>query len=121
MSWLSWLSWLPWAVVAWLFVIGLYGIATSRNLFHAIVSLSVMQSATYILLLAIGFRRGGTAPVFDTFDPGTRQVVDPVVQALTFTDVVVAAAVTALLLAIAVQVKKTMGTVRPDEMARLEE
>jgi multicomponent Na+:H+ antiporter subunit C len=118
---MSWMSWLPWVVVAWLFVVSLYGIATSQNLFHAIVSLSVMQSATYVLLLAIGFRRGGTAPVFDTVRPGSRPVVDPVVQALTFTDVVVAAAVTALLLAIAVQVKKTMGTVRPDDMARLEE
>ena len=31
-------------------LIGIAGIATSRNLVHAVVSLSVAQSATYILL-----------------------------------------------------------------------
>ena len=40
-------------------------------------------------------------------------MVDPVVQALTLTDVVVEATVTALLLALAVQAHKRFGTRRP--------
>jgi multicomponent Na+:H+ antiporter subunit C len=55
---------LPYGVAAWLFLVGLYGIVTSRNLVHAITCLSVVQSSTYILLLSVGFERGGTAPIF---------------------------------------------------------
>jgi multicomponent Na+:H+ antiporter subunit C len=42
--------------------------------------------------------------------------VDPVVQALTLTDVVVGTTVTAMLLAIAVQVHKRYGTLDPEEL-----
>lgn len=112
------MTWLPYAVAAYLFLLGVYGLATSRNLVHAVVCLSVCQSGTYVLLLAVGFRRGATAPVFG--DVSTRsRVVDPVVQALVLTDIVVGAAVTALLLAIALQVHKRHGTLEPDELRGL--
>ena len=47
------LKFLPYMVAAWLLLVGLYGIVTSRNLVHAITCLSVAQSSTYILLLAL--------------------------------------------------------------------
>jgi multicomponent Na+:H+ antiporter subunit C len=106
-------SLLPYLVATWLFLVGLYGIVTSRNLVHAITCLSVVQSSTYILLLAVGFRRGGTAPIFLDVPVGTK-AVDPVVGALTLTDVVVGATVSALLLALAVQVYKHHGTLDPE-------
>ena len=83
-----------------------------------IVCLFVTQSSTYILLLAIGFRSEATAPVFADVPPGT-PAVDPVVQALTLTDVVVGATVAALLLALAVQEHKRFGTLNPDELLAL--
>jgi multicomponent Na+:H+ antiporter subunit C len=106
-------NYLPYLVAAWLFLVGLYGIVTSRNLVHAVTCLSVVQSSTYILLLAVGFRRGGTAPIFLDVPVGTR-AVDPVVGALTLTDIVVGATVSALLLALAVQIYKHHGTLDPD-------
>ena len=109
------MTWLPYAVAAWLFLVGLYGIVTSRNLIHLVVCLSVTQSSTYVLLLAIGYRTGATAPVFSDVPVGT-PAVDPVVQALTLTDVVVGVTVSALLLALAVQEKKRFGTLDPDEL-----
>jgi multicomponent Na+:H+ antiporter subunit C len=111
-------SFLPYAVAAWLFVIGLYGIVTSRNLVHLVVCLSVVQSSTYLLLLAIGYRSGGTAPIFADV-PQTRKVVDPIVATLTLTDVVVEATVVALLLALAVQAHRRFGTLDPNEMGAL--
>jgi multicomponent Na+:H+ antiporter subunit C len=104
---------LPYVVVAWLFVVGLYGVVTSRNLVHQIVCLSVVQASTYLLLLSVGYRHGGAAPIFADI-PVTRPAVDPVVQALSLTDVVVGATVTALLLAVAVQVHKRTGSLDPD-------
>jgi multicomponent Na+:H+ antiporter subunit C len=109
------MSFLPYAVAAWLFLIGLYGVTTSRNLVHLIACLSVSQSATYVLLLAVGYRTGGTAPVFFDVPVGT-PAVDPVVQALTLTDVVVGVTVSAMLLALAVQEHKRFGTLNPDEL-----
>jgi multicomponent Na+:H+ antiporter subunit C len=42
--------------------------------------------------------------------------VDPVVQALTLTDIVVAVAVFALVLALGIEIWKRSGTVDPDEL-----
>ena len=109
------MSLLAYAVVVWVCLVGLYGIVTSRNLLHAIVCLSVVQSSTYVLLLAIGYRTDFVAPVFIDI-PRDTPAVDPVVQALTLTDVVVGGAVTAVLLAIAVQLDKHLGTLDPDEL-----
>ena len=40
------MSVLAYGVVAWLFLVGIYGVVTSRNLIHMVVCLSVAQSAT---------------------------------------------------------------------------
>lgn len=109
---------LPYLVAGWLFLVGLYGVVSSRNLIHTVVSLSVVQSSTYVLLLTVGFRSGGTAPVFADIPSGT-VVVDPLVQALALTDVVVGATVSALLLGLAIQVHKRTGTLDPDDLRSL--
>lgn len=109
----------PYLVAGWLLIIGAYGIVRSRNLVHAVVSLSVAQSGTFVLLLAIGYQRAATAPVFAGKTTPKDAVVDPVVQAMTLTDIVVSATVTALLLALTIQVAKRHGTVDPDELRAL--
>jgi len=106
---------LPWLVAGWLLFVGCYGVVTSRHYVHLIGCLSVMQSSTYVLLLAIGFRWGAGPPIFYTHPPGT-PAVDPVVQALVLTDIVVGATVTALLLALALQAHKKTGTLDPEAM-----
>ncbi len=106
----------PFLVVAWIIVVGLYGIVTSRDLIHTIICLIVVQSATYVLLLGVGYLTGAVAPYFYDIPPHTR-AVDPVVQALALTDIVVEAAITALLLSIAVQAHKRFGTLDPHELA----
>ena len=106
----------PFLVVAWVVVAGLYGVVTSRDLIHQIVCLIVVQSSTYVLLLGVGYLTGAVAPYF--FDiPQHVKAVDPVVQALALTDIVVEAAVTALLLSFAVQAHKRFGTLDPHELA----
>ena len=106
---------LPYVVAAWLFCCGLYGLVSSRHLVHSVVCLAVLQSSTYMLLLAIGYRAGGTAPVFADIQVGT-PTVDPVVQALMLTDVVVEAVVVALLIDMVVKAHEKSGTVDPADM-----
>ena len=112
------LGWLPYAVAAWLLLWGLYGIVSSNNLVHIIICLAVVQSSTYLLLLAIGYKAGAVAPVFADMPQGT-PAVDPVVQALMLTDIVVEATVVALLLALAVQAHERGGSLDPRQLARL--
>jgi len=112
------MSYLPYAVAIWILLVGLYGLITSRNFVHLIICLSVVQSSTYVLLLAIGYRTGAAAPIFADIKPGT-PAVDPVVQALMLTDIVVEVTVAALLLALAVQAHKRHGTVDPDKLRQL--
>jgi multicomponent Na+:H+ antiporter subunit C len=108
-------SLLPYLVAVWVLLVGLYGVVTSRHLIHLIICLNIAQSSTYLLLLAVGYRKDFAAPIFiDT--PRATDAVDPVVQALTLTDVVVGGTVTALLLAIAVQFFKRLDTLDPDEL-----
>ncbi len=102
-------------VAAWLFVVGLYGVVTSRNLVHMVICLTVLQSSTYVLLLTIGYRTGAAAPVFADIPAGT-PAVDPIVQALMLTDVVVEVTVTALLLALVVQAHERTGKLDPDRL-----
>jgi multicomponent Na+:H+ antiporter subunit C len=112
------MSVLPYLVAVWLLIAGLYGVVTSRHLVHLVICLGVAQASTYVLLLAIGYRTGGRAPIFSDIPPGT-PVVDPVVQALTLTDVVVEATVSAVLLALAVRAHARFGTADPDRIGRL--
>lgn len=112
------MNYLPYAVAAWLFLIGLYGVVTSRNLIHLVICLCIIQSSSYVLLLAIGYRADRVAPVFVDIPAGT-PAVDPIVQALMLTDIVVEVTVVALLLGLAVQIHKRHGTLNPDGLNKV--
>lgn len=73
------------ATAAWLFLIGLYGVVTSKHLVHLCLSLTVVQASTYVLLVVIGYRPGLPAPIF-TDGISASAAVDPIVQALMLTD-----------------------------------
>ena len=109
------MSFLPYAVAVWLFVVGLCGVVSSRNLIHLVICLAVIQASTYVLLLAVGYRTGGRAPIFSDLPPGT-PVVDPVVQALTLTDIVVSVTIAALLLSLAILGKRHARTMDPEKL-----
>ena len=112
------MQYFPFVVVVWILCVGLYGVVTSRDLIHQIMCLIVVQSSTYVLLLGVGYVTGAVAPYF--YDvPVHTPAVDPIVQALALTDVVVEAAVTALLLAFAIQAHKKFGPLDPAELASL--
>ncbi len=112
------MSYLPYAVAAWLFIVGLYGVISSRNLIHLVICVGVIQSSSYVLLLSIGYRAGRVAPVFVDIPPNT-PAVDPIVQALMLTDIVVEVTVVALLLSLAVQIHKRHGTLNPDRLTKV--
>jgi multicomponent Na+:H+ antiporter subunit C len=111
-------NFLAFGVAGWIFLIGVYGAIVSKNLIHLALCLTVTQSATYILLLSIGYKRHGTAPIFKGVELGTTSV-DPIVQSLTLTDVVVSVTVVGLILALALNAYDKAGTVDPDKLPEL--
>jgi multicomponent Na+:H+ antiporter subunit C len=109
---------LPFAIAAWLFVVGLWGVVSSRDMVRTVLSLTVVQSSTYLVLLGVGYRHGGKAPIVADI-PATSRLVDPVVQVLVLTDIVIEATVTALLLALVVQAHKRFGSIDPADLRPL--
>jgi multicomponent Na+:H+ antiporter subunit C len=104
------------AVAGWLLLVGLYGIVTSRHLVHLCLCLAVVQASTYVLFTVIGYYPGLPAPIFVDRVTAGSPAVDPVVQALMLTDIVVEATVVALLLSITVRFHKNTGCADPNHV-----
>jgi multicomponent Na+:H+ antiporter subunit C len=92
-----------------LFLIGLYGIISRRNLVKIVLGLCIMQYALNLMLILVGYVEGGAAPIVDPAKPEV-PVVDPLPQAMVLTVIVIGLATTAMLLAIAIRIYKKYGT-----------
>jgi len=86
-----------------LILIGLYGVLVKKNLIKIVLSLSLIDAGVHILLIAIGYINGKTAPIFSSPELRPDQMVDPVSQALVLTAIVIGLAVTALALTIVIR------------------
>jgi len=93
-----------------LILIGLYMVLAKTNLIKIILGLSFLDTGTHVLLVAIGYVRGRTAPIFSEGMSETTAVVDPVPQALVLTAIVIGVGVLSLALALSIQVYRHYGT-----------
>ncbi|HHJ10689.1 MAG TPA: cation:proton antiporter [Bacteroidetes bacterium] len=92
-----------------LFLVGLYGVLTRRNLIKIVIGLSFMEFSIFLLLVLIGYVEGGEAPILQPGMPATG-FVDPLPQAMVLTAIVIGLATNAMLLAIAIRLYKKYGT-----------
>ena len=96
-----------------LILIGLYGALTNRNILRMIVSFSVANTGVNLVMVAVGYMGGRTAPILDAAVPvaeAARRIIDPVPQALVLTAIVIGVGVMALMLAYAYKLYETKGT-----------
>jgi len=96
-----------------LILIGLYGALTNRNILRMIVAFSVANTGVNIVLVAVGYMRGRTAPILDAAVPANEavsRVIDPLPQALVLTAIVIGLGITALMLAYAYRLYMTKGS-----------
>lgn len=87
-----------------LILIGFYGALTQRNLLRMIVAFSVADSGVNLVIVAVGYMKGRTAPILDaglTPADAAARIIDPLPQALVLTAIVIGVGVTALMLAYA--------------------
>lgn len=113
-------------VAAVVISLGVYTILTRRNLLKIVMGLSLMESAGYVLLISMAYRRGSTAPVLLKPPPGETErslargnVADPVLQNIALTAVVIGVAVTAVLLTTVVRVAQHYRSLDADDVRGL--
>jgi multicomponent Na+:H+ antiporter subunit C len=92
---------------------GLWAIMTRKNVIRIIIGFSLFDTGTHLVLVAISYVKGGTAPILDntvSIQDAAQKIVDPVPQALVLTAIVIGLGVTALMLAFAMKMHKVNGT-----------
>ena len=99
-----------------LFVFGLYGLFTNKNVIKMIVSLNIMEIGLNIFIISIGFNFDGIAPILSSVNDAALVFVDPLPQALVLTAIVIGVGTTALGLAFAKGIHKKYQTFELDEM-----
>jgi multicomponent Na+:H+ antiporter subunit C len=109
-----------------LFSIGLYTVLTRRNLIKIVMGLSLMESATYLLIVSLAYRRRSTAPVL--LNPPNGQspeqlargnVADPVLQNFCLTAIVIGVAITGVFLAVVVRIAQHYRSLDADRVREL--
>ena len=92
-----------------LFLTGLYGVITRRNLLKIAISLSIMEVSAFLFFALIGYVEGGNAPIVNPAEPD-QVYVDPLPQAMVLTAIVIGLATTSLLLALIIRLYRKYGT-----------
>jgi multicomponent Na+:H+ antiporter subunit C len=101
-----------------LFLVGLYGLFTKRDLVKIILASGVMGYAGNLMLVLLGYRREAAYPILEK-GVQTRAMVDPLPQALVLTSIVIELGVTALLSALAVRLYQKYKTYDISKIRRL--
>ena len=103
-------------------LIGIWGLTTQKNIFKIILGFSILDTGVHLIMVSLGYIKGGTAPIFDEALTSTNalgKVVDPVPSALVLTAIVIGLAVTALMLSYAVRLYESAGTLSINKMKEL--
>ncbi|NPA75438.1 MAG: cation:proton antiporter subunit C [Euryarchaeota archaeon] len=95
-----------------LIAIGLYAVMSKKNILKIILAADIVETGVNILIVAMGYLPGGTAPIENGNYP---LYVDPVPQALVLTAIVIGVSVTALALAVAMGYYRKTGTIELDK------
>jgi len=84
-------------------LIGVFGILTRRNIIKILLSINILQTGANLLLVALGWRPSGIAPIITENTGHAPLFVDPLPQAMVLTAIVIAFGTTALGLVIAIK------------------
>ena len=96
-----------------LILIGLYGALNNRNIMRIIIAFTVANTGVNLVLVAVGYMSGRTAPILDEAVPvaeAASRIIDPVPQALVLTAIVIGVGVTALMLAFVYKLYESKGS-----------
>jgi len=101
-----------------LFLVGLYGLITKRDLVKIILASGIMGYAANLMIVLVGYRRQAIYPILEQGKEMTA-MVDPIPQALVLTSIVIELGTTALLVALAVRLFQKYKTFDITKIRRL--
>ncbi|MDH4196761.1 MAG: sodium:proton antiporter [Candidatus Aminicenantes bacterium] len=101
-----------------LFLVGLYGMITKRDLVKIILASGVMGYAVNLMFVLIGYRQQAAYPILEPGKP-VPAMVDPLPQALVLTSIVIELGVTSLLVALAIRLFQKYKTFDITQIRRL--
>ena len=107
------------AVSVLLFGVGFVTLLLHRNLVKKIIGLNVMDTAVYLFLAAKGYIRGRAVPIVVNGVQDTEAYINPIPTGLILTGIVISVSMTALALALIVNLHKKYDTLDFNEIIRL--
>ena len=105
-----------------LIAIGLYGVVVKKNVVKIVISLAIIGYGINVLLVLIGYRSGGCAPILQTGMTAATLAansVDPLPQVLVLSAIMINLGMLILLVAICIRLYERYGTFDITEMRRL--
>lgn len=102
-----------------LILIGMYAVLTKKNIIKIVIGLSIIGSGLNLLLIAIGYVKDATAPIFSNETLKAADMVDPVPQALVLTAIVIGFGVTAVALALVIRLYDHHKTLNINKIRQL--
>jgi multisubunit Na+/H+ antiporter MnhC subunit len=103
-----------------LILIGLLAMLTHKNIIRMIIGFSLVDTGIHMVMVAIGYVTGGSAPIIDdtvTAAQAASRIVDPVPSALVLTAIVIGLGVTAVMLSFAVRIYRAKRSLSIDDCA----
>jgi len=105
-----------------LFVVGLYGVLSKKNIVKIVMGLVIMECAINLFLIILGYKRGGVAPILENkTNPADflARSVDPLPQALVLASIIIGLGILTLAVGICIRLYEKYGTFDISEIRRL--
>jgi multicomponent Na+:H+ antiporter subunit C len=105
-----------------LFMIGLYGVLSKKNIVKIIMGLVIMECAVNLFLIMLGYKKGGVAPILENktnLPDFLARSVDPLPQALVLASIVIGLGLLVLTVGICIRLYEKYGTFDITEIRRL--
>ena len=105
-----------------LLMVGVYGVIAKRNVIKIILSVLIIDYAVNLLLVLVGYRRDGVAPILSEGQDARAWAatsVDPLPQAMVLTSIVIGLGLTAMMVALAIRLYQKYRTFDMNEIRRL--
>ena len=93
-----------------------------KNVIKIIVGVLAIDYAVNLLLVLVGYRSGGGAPILARGESAAHMAetaVDPLPQAMVLTSIVIGLGLTALMAAMAIRLRERYGTFDMDKIRKL--
>ena len=105
-----------------LLLTGVYVLVAKKNVVRIIIGIAILEYAVNLLLVLVGYRRGGQAPILSKGQTAANLAahsVDPLPQAMVLTSIVIGLSITALAVALAIRLYDKYGTFDMNDIRRL--